>query len=253
MDSNATDSLDLPAGDPTDEPSDEPGDERQPDDRPEESQQTAGRPDPLAPLVEHLEDAEYAVEQPLPGVLRVEGRFSNAERIALQAATRAGRPVAIWAISHRNDWTLVVWDRPELVTITQRGDVPQRWRHRRLPAQLRPDAQTFLEGAASPFDIVTRPKHRPTDAAREVLGRFGITEPAPPGWVPPVVEAPPVVRSTVPTGSTRPQRTATRTEATRPTTRSTKPKPEAKPEPTVAVCPTCFMALPATGVCDTCG
>ena len=29
-------------------------------------------------------------------------------------------------------------------------------------------------------------------------------------------------------------------------------KPE-KPEPVVAICPTCFMALPATGVCDNCG
>lgn len=28
---------------------------------------------------------------------------------------------------------------------------------------------------------------------------------------------------------------------------------QAAPEPVVAVCPTCFMALPATGVCDSCG
>ncbi|WP_141014430.1 hypothetical protein [Nocardioides sambongensis] len=201
--------------------------------------------DPLARLIESLTDAEYVVEQPLPGVLRVEGRFSNTERIALQAAADAARPVAIWAVSHRNDWTLVAWNRPELVCITQRGEAPQRWRHRQLPAQLRPDAQTFLEGAASAFDIVTRPKHRPTDAAREVLGGFGITDAAPPGWVPPVVEAPPVVQTTVPAETNRPRRAAA--------PKAAKPKPAAKPEPVTPVCPTCFMALPATGICDNCG
>ncbi|TYL51339.1 hypothetical protein FXB39_08890 [Nocardioides sp. BGMRC 2183] len=212
------------------------------------TEQPEGLADPLAPLIESLTDAEYAVEQPLPGVLRVEGRFSNTERIALQAAARASRPVAIWAISHRNDWTLVAWSRPELVTITQRGETPQRWRHRQLPTQLRPDAQTFLEGAASAFDIVTRPKHRPTDAAREVLAGFAITDPAPPGWVPPVVEAPPVVQTTVPTDAAKARRAAAPKPA-----RTPKPQPAAKPEPVTPVCPHCFMALPATGICDNCG
>lgn len=213
-------------------------------DQPGEQAETG--PDPLAPLIEHLQDAEYDVEQPLPGVLRVAGRFSNTERIALQAAARAGRPVAVWAISHRDDWTLVAWNRPELVTINQRGDVPQRWRHRQLPTQLRPDAQTFLEGAASAFDIVTRPKHRPTDAARAVLAEFGIDEVAPPGWVPPVVEAPPVVVSTVPTTADKPKRT-------RAAAPPKEPKAPVKAAPVAKVCPTCFMAIPATGVCDNCG
>ncbi|MEQ6900280.1 hypothetical protein [Nocardioides sp. YIM 152588] len=208
---------------------------------------SAAQPDPLHQVIENLEDAEYKVEQPLPGVIRVEGRFSNTERIALQAAADAGdHAVAVWAISHHDDWTLAAWSRPELVTITQRGPAPQRWRHRQLPPQLQPNAPTFLEGAASRFDIVTRPKHRPTDAARAVLAEFDITDPAPPGWVPPVVEAPPVVQTTVPVAAEKARR-ATATRAPR------EPKAPAKPEPVVAVCPSCFMALPATGVCDNCG
>jgi len=202
----------------------------------------------LAKLIDHLQGEEYDVTEPLPGVLHVTGRFSNPERIALRAAAEAGEtPIAVWATSHHDDWALVAWDRPDLVTITQKGATPQRWRHRRPPATLRPDAQTFLEGASSPFDIVTRPKHQPTDAAREVLGRFGITDPPPPGWVPPVVEAPPVpaVRET----QVRPERPA---RAARPTKPKAPAKP-AKPEPVTAICPTCFMALPATGVCDNCG
>ena len=153
----------------------------------------------------------------------------------------------MWAISHHNDWTLVCWQRPDLVTVTQRGETPQRWRHRRVPESLRPDAQTFLEGASSPFDIVTKPKHRPTDEAREVLARFDVTDPAPPGWIPPVVEAPPVVTTTVPVAATPTRRT---------TTRAPKPAKPAKPvktEPTIVVCPHCFMAVPSTGICDNCG
>ena len=206
----------------------------------------------LAALTDQLQGEEYDVSEPLPGVLHVRGRFSNPERIALRAAADAGDlALAVWATSHHDDWALVCWERPELVTITQKGATPQRWRHRRIPATLRPDAQTFLEGASSPFDIVTRPKHQPTEAARELLARFGITDPPPPGWVPPVVEVPvvevPVVRkTTVPAAGPG----ATRASAPRAPKAPTKP---VKPEPTVAVCPNCFMAIPATGVCDNCG
>lgn len=217
-----------------------------------EGADVGGGPD-LSDLVDDLRLEQYEVTEPLPGVLHVTGRFSNPERIALKAAADAGEvALAVWATSHHDDWALVAWDRPELVTVTVKGTAPQRWRHRQLPATLRPDAQTFLEGASSPFDIVTRPKHQPTDAAREVLARFGITDAPPPGWVPPVVEAPvaevpPVRRSTVPTAKPAGERgTTTRSRAAAPA------KP-VKPEPVVAVCPTCFMALPATGICDNCG
>ncbi|KRC51410.1 MULTISPECIES: hypothetical protein [unclassified Nocardioides] len=206
----------------------------------------------LAALTDQLQGEEYDVSEPLPGVLHVRGRFSNPERIALRAAADAGDlALAVWATSHHDDWALVCWERPELVTITQKGATPQRWRHRRIPATLRPDAQTFLEGASSPFDIVTRPKHQPTEAARELLARFGITDPPPPGWVPPVVEVPvvevPVVRkTTVPAAGPGTKR------ASAPRAPKAPAKP-VKPEPTVAVCPNCFMAIPATGVCDNCG
>ncbi|KAB2807179.1 hypothetical protein F9L07_27195 [Pimelobacter simplex] len=120
-------------------------------------------PEPaLAALIDQLEGEEYDVSEPLPGVLHVKGRFSNPERIALRAAAEAGdHAVAVWATSHHDDWALVGWARPDLVAITQKGATPQRWRHRRLPPTLRPDAQTFLEGASSPFDIVPAPSTSP--------------------------------------------------------------------------------------------
>ncbi len=202
--------------------------------------------DALAEAVEALQDDEYVVERPLPGVLHVKGRFSNPERIALQAAeTVRDQAVAIWATNHRDDWVLVGWNRPDLVTVVHRAPSPVRWRHRRIPPQMGPAAQTFLEGAASRFDIVTRPKHQPTDAAREVLGAFGITDPAPPGWTPPVVIAPEPTLKVVPVKAARARTTTPRA-----------PKAPAAPkrvEPVIKICPTCFMAIPATGICDNCG
>jgi hypothetical protein len=38
-----------------------------------------------------------------------------------------------------------------------------------------------------------------------------------------------------------------------PRTRTSTPRRTAEPERPAPVCPTCFMTLPATGVCDTCG
>ncbi|GAB2969451.1 hypothetical protein [Nocardioides montaniterrae] len=204
----------------------------------------------LASVVEALESEEYVVTEPVPGTLLVTGRFSNPERIALQAAALAGdQRIAVWARSHRDDWALVCWDRPQLVTITCRELSPLRWRHRVLPPTLQPNAQTFLEGASSSYDIVTRPKHQPTAAAREILASFDITEPAPPGWVAPtpVVEAVRVVRTTVPVAG------AKKVAAPRAPRATTAREPKAQPQSTVKICQTCFMAIPATGICDNCG
>ncbi|WP_183095265.1 hypothetical protein [Nocardioides stalactiti] len=199
-------------------------------------------PDPLADPTHTLKAEGFTVSRPLPDVLLVQGRFLNPERIALRAATEAGdATVGVWAISRENDWTLVAWSRPDLVTITQRGTAAARWRHRRLPPAMRPDAQAFLEGGASPHDIVTIPKHRPTDAAREVLALLGIEAPEPPGWEPP----PPPPVPVAPVVPPKPARVRTSTPKA--------PARPRKPEPVINVCPRCFMALPATGVCDNCG
>lgn len=198
--------------------------------------------DPLADVADTMRAEGYVVVRPQSGAILVEGRFLNPERIALRAAGEAGdAAIAAWAISRENDWTLVAWNRPDLVTITQRGAAAPRWRHRRLPPAMRPDAQTFLEGGASPHDIVTTPKHRPTDAARDVLAALDITAPEPPGWVPP----PPPPVEVAPVAAPKPRRTRT---AAAPRATAVR-----KPEPVTKVCPTCFMAIPATGICDNCG
>jgi hypothetical protein len=61
-------------------------------------------------------------------------------------------------------------------------------------------------------------------------------------------EPKPRVRKPAPTraaGATRSPRAAK-------ATKTAKPRRTPKPEERVKVCPTCYMALPATGICDTC-
>ena len=68
----------------------------------------------LSDVIDTLRSEGYDVTQPLPDVLKVEGRFLNPERIALRAAGEAGDAVVgVWAISRENDWTLVGWNRPD--------------------------------------------------------------------------------------------------------------------------------------------
>lgn len=50
----------------------------------------------------------------------------------------------------------------------------------------------------------------------------------------------------------RPARASART-ATGTATRTAPTRRASEPERPAAICPTCFMALPATGVCDSCG
>ncbi len=45
---------------------------------------------------------------------------------------------------------------------------------------------------------------------------------------------------------------ATKPERAARTSTAAKPRRTTKPEENVKICPTCFMALPATGVCDNC-
>lgn len=54
------------------------------------------------------------------------------------------------------------------------------------------------------------------------------------------------------TARVRPSRTRSAGPGTRASASPAAPKRVAKTDRPVAVCPTCFMALPATGVCDSC-
>ena len=93
-----------------------------------------------------------------------------------------------------------------------------------------------------------------TELARQVQQRSGIQTRMPTAeWLMPVVAQ---ATAHLPSlaGVLRPDRVATAAPARRATSRAPRqpaaPKREAAPP---KICPTCFMQLPATGRCDTCG
>ncbi len=50
-----------------------------------------------------------------------------------------------------------------------------------------------------------------------------------------------------------PVQRARRAPSSTPRARTTTPRRAAEPERPAPICPTCFMTLPATGICDSCG
>lgn len=140
--------------------------------------------DPLADVEETLTQDGHDVTRPAAHLLRVTGRFTNPEPIALRAVgqSESHSGIGVWAANHAGDWTLVVWRKPDLVTITQRNG-SQRWRHQVLTGHLGPAAVAYQHrtgAVTTQYDLVTRPKHQPTEKANAVLAAVGITEPIPP-------------------------------------------------------------------------
>ena len=124
-----------------------------------------------------MEELGYTVTRPAPNQIHIHGEFRNPEPIALEAMgiVEDHTGIAVWASNAQGKWTLVVWDRPDLVTITG-----ARWRHQILkfmgPAAVA--AALKLGGPGNLSDVVL-PKHVPSDAARDVLARVGIDDPTP--------------------------------------------------------------------------
>lgn len=139
--------------------------------------------DPLADLHEAMESDGHNVTRPATNHMVVRGDFSNPTKVALEALATVEdlNNIAIWAES-RGQWALVTWSKPDLVTVwTFAGR--ERWRHQRLRPPVGPAAianMTRTEGAATPFDLVAKPKHARTDAAAEVLVRVGVEGPTRP-------------------------------------------------------------------------
>ena len=140
--------------------------------------------DPLADVEDRLSQDGHDICRPAPHLLHVTGKFTNPEPIALDAVGQSEHQsgIGVWATSHTGDWTLVVWQKPELVTVTDRNG-RQRWRHQTLADTIGPGAIAYQQRTGtvtSQYDHVTRPKHLPTERARAVLALVGITEVQPP-------------------------------------------------------------------------
>lgn len=140
--------------------------------------------DPLANAEDTL-SIDFDVDRPAPRQLHFSGRLTNPAQRALEVVGQAEDrdPIAIWASNAQGDWALVVWRRPDLVTVTQFHGRAIRWRHQRLTSLVGPAAlaqHARLGDSSSQYDILTTPRHRVTDEALAVLASVGIEDPSPP-------------------------------------------------------------------------
>ena len=140
--------------------------------------------DPFGDLDDDLA-LDFTITRPGVNMLYLEGNLTNPAHRALevigQVEDRTG--VAVWASNPKGDWALVVWQRPDLVTVTKTGTTRVRWRHQRLTGLVGPASlasQTRLGDSQTIYDVVSTPKFWRTDAGVAVLESVGITDPAPP-------------------------------------------------------------------------
>lgn len=140
--------------------------------------------DPFGDLDDDLA-LDFTITRPAVHLLSLKGNLTNPAHRALevigQVEDRQG--VGVWAANTRGDWALVVWQKPDLVTVSKTGTTRIRWRHQRLTGLVGPASlasQTRLGDAQTIYDVDSRPKFLRTDAAVAVLESVGISDPVPP-------------------------------------------------------------------------
>ena len=137
--------------------------------------------DPVADAVWALAEQGRDAHRHGGHLLHVTGSFNNALLVALQAigAAEDADLVGAWATSTSSKWALIIWRKPDLITIDSSGPIVL-WRHYRLGGLLSPRslaAQRSLDGARS---VPHGPFVRAFPEALELLERLGLSGPQPP-------------------------------------------------------------------------
>jgi hypothetical protein len=141
--------------------------------------------DPFASLYPLMAERGYDASRLAPNQFHIHGDFSNPEQVALDAmgVIEEQDKIAVWASNSSGDWTLVAWQRPDMVTVNHRAAKNHdRWRHQRLQQLMGPAAvaAALKQGGPGNLPDIVLPKHLPTSAARAVLSALGIDPSEPP-------------------------------------------------------------------------
>ncbi|MCA0438193.1 MAG: hypothetical protein M9891_09875 [Austwickia sp.] len=180
--------------------------------------------------------------------LRIVGRFGDPTLGALELMVGADAPLGIQADGtegHRSG--LCLWTGPDLyaVTLGEGG----RWEHFHVEQGLGVLRDSWRGGARGRYRVPHGPLVQPIPDAIALAESWGFATPE---------THQPQVHRPVPTRSAAPKAPRAAAPATpRSTTARATPKPKpaaaSRPaEPVPRICPTCYMALPATGRCDFC-
>ena len=141
--------------------------------------------DPVADAVWVLAEQDRDAHRHGDRLLHVTGTFNNVLLVALQAigAAQDADLVAAWATSTNSRWALIIWCKPDLITIdASRPNL--LWRHYQLGGLLSPRslaAQRSLEGAKP---VPHGPFVQAFPEALELLERLGLPDPRPPAQCP---------------------------------------------------------------------
>jgi len=133
--------------------------------------------DPFADAERTLTELGRDIHRHDKHLLHVTGAFTNPLPVALQAvgAAQDAPIVGAWATSTNGDWVLVIWRKPDLITIDGRGPAVL-WRHYQLQGLITPASiavQRHLEGAKR---VHHGPFRNPFPEALALLGQLGLAD-----------------------------------------------------------------------------
>lgn len=179
--------------------------------------------------------------------LRIIGRFGDPTLGALEVMVGAEAPLGVQADGvegHRS--ALCLWTGPDLFAITL-GE-GGRWEHFRVDQGLGLVRDSWRGGARARYRVPHGPLVQAIPEAVTLAESWGFATPE--------THQPPTHRpAQARAASTRPASKPTRRTDSAPRSGPAKTTPSTRatsPEPLPKICPTCFVALPATGHCDYC-
>ena len=209
--------------------------------------------DPLSPGVHSaLEAAEQRGYHAVilgENALRIVGRFGDATLGALEIMVGAQAPLGVLAEGtegHRS--ALCLWSGQDLYAISL-GE-SGRWEHFRVEAGLALVRDSWRGGARGRYRVPHGPLVQPIPEAIALAESWGF--PTPETHQPAPHRPVPTPRATATRAAATGTRGESRARAPRANTASPSRAAARDGEAPPKICPTCFMALPATGRCDDC-
>ncbi len=207
----------------------------------------SGDPAPGAGVLAALEAAHerhYEAEVLGESALRVMGRFGEPTLAALDLLLDAEAPIGVLAEGLEGSRSAIcLWTGTDLYAVSL--GTGGRWEHFQAPpGGLSAIRDSWRTGSRARYRVPRGALFTPLPEAVELAEAWGLPRPQTSRPEPAAPEAP-----SARAGSSDPARP--RRVTPRPTRAAATP-PKRPSEEAPRICPTCFMALPATGVCDYC-
>lgn len=200
----------------------------------------------VAAALQAARQRHYEAEMVGECALRVLGRFGEPTLAALDLLLEAPAPVGVYAEGIEGSRSaMCLWTGTDLYAVSL--GVGGRWEHFRVPAGgLTAVRDSWRAGSRARYRVPHGALFTPLSEAVAVAEAWGLPTPHTSRPAPSTPPSAPAAGGRGGAEASRPRRVSSRS-----------PRPAATPakrpsEESPRICPTCFMALPMTGVCDDC-